>query len=322
MLAAMPPLPAPLVLVTGNEELLVERAVRQFVESAADDGVDAESATVVEVDVAELAAGGIRSAAAPSLFGGASVVVVQGLERMKKKDDAGGDPFAAARAELLDYFSAPDADAMVVLVHAGGVMGRDVVTAAKKAGAQTVDVSSPPKGAALEAHRRTFVTAEFASHKVQVSSEAAALIVVAVGTDLRSLSGASAQLAADVQGAGGSRVDVDVVSRYYAGRAEVSSFAIGDFLMGGRTSQALVLLRQMLAHEPLAKVGPMLVGAIAYRVRQEVSNVNGSWQPAALAGAVRAVAAADSAVKGGEADGEYALERMIISVSQARGARR
>jgi len=321
MLTAMPTPPAPLVLVTGNEELLVERAVHELVASVTEAGLD--DATVVEIDVAGLTAGGVRSAAAPSLFGGTSVVVVRGVERMKKKDDDGGDGFAAAREELLDYFSDPDQESMVVLVHAGGVMGRDVVTAAKKAGAKHVDVASPSKGAEREAHRRAFVTSEFRAHKMQVAPAAADLIVVAVGYDLRSLAGACSQLAADVQGAGASRVDVDLVSRYYAGRAEVDSFAIGNLLMSGRTAHALVLLRQMLAHEPLARVGPMLVGAIAYRVRQEASTYRGGgWQPAALARAVQAVAAADIAVKGGEADGEYALERMIISVSQARGARR
>jgi DNA polymerase-3 subunit delta len=319
MLAAMPSLSAPLVLVTGNEELLVERAVHKLVASVAEgDG----EATVVEIDVAGLAAGGVRAAAAPSLFGGTSVVVVRGVERMKKTDDDGGDGFAAARAELVDYFGSPDLESMVVLVHAGGVMGRDVVAAAKKAGAKTVDVTSPSKGTERDSHRRAFVISEFRDHKVQVAPAAADLIVVAVGNDLRSLAGACSQLAADVQGAGGSRVDVDLVGRYYGGRAEVDSFAIGNLLMSGRTAQALVLLRQMLAHEPLAKVGPMLVGAIAYRVRQEASKYRGGgWQPDALARAVQAVAAADFAVKGGEADGEYALERMIISVSQARSAR-
>jgi DNA polymerase-3 subunit delta len=319
MLTPMPTLFAPLVLVTGNEELLVERTVHELVASVTEGG---EDATVVDIDVASLGAGGIRSSAAPSLFGGTSVVVVRGVERMKKKDDDGGDGFAAARAELLDYFGGPDPEAMVVLVHAGGVMGRDVVAAAKKAGAQTVDVTSPSKGAERDSHRRAFVTAEFRAHKMQVAPAAADLIVVAVGNDLRSLAGACSQLASDVQGAGGARVDTDLVSRYYGGRAEVDSFAIGNLLMTGRTAHALVLLRQMLAHEPLAKVGPMLVGAIAYRVRQEASKYRGGgWQPDALARAVQAVAAADSAVKGGEADGEYALERMIIAVSQARGAR-
>jgi DNA polymerase-3 subunit delta len=321
MLLAMPASPAPLVLVTGNEELLVERAVRRLLEEA---GADAsgDAAAVAEIDVGDLATGGIRGSAAPSLFGGQSVVVVRGIERMKKKDDDGGDSFGPARAELLDYVSSPDPDAVVVLVHAGGVMGRDVVSAAKKAGAQVVDVSTPAKGSERDSHRRAFVVSEFRGLKIQVAPQAADLLVVAVGSDLRSLAGACAQLAADVKGEGGSRVDVDVVGRYYGGRAEVDSFAISNLLMSGRTANALVLLRQMLAHEPLAKVGPMLVGAIAYRVRQEVSSSRGGWQPAALARAVKAVAAADSAVKGGEADGEYALERMIISVSQARGAAR
>jgi DNA polymerase-3 subunit delta len=268
--------------------------------------------------------GDIRAAATPSLFGDSPVVVVVGLDRLKKKDDDGSDPFGTARAELLDYVARPDSDAVVVLVHGGGPVGRDIVTAAKKAGATTVDVSSPPKskGREVEAHRRQFVVAELDRLKLRVTPQAADLLVVAVGSDLRSLAGACSQLAADANLAGGSRVDVDLVGRYYGGRAEVDAFGISDHLMRGRTAQALALLRQMLGNEPLQKVGPMLVGGIAWRVRQRAAQrPSDGWTPEALSHALAALAAADAAIKGGEADAEYALERMLITIGGARTAR-
>ena len=329
MLAPMATPLAPLTLVTGNEELLVERAVRAMVaaagESAGPAGDAGGGSGAVELDAVALQPGDIRAAATPSLFGDSPVVVVVGLERLKKKDDDGGeDAFATARAELLGYLARPDSDVAVVLVHGGGPIGRDVVTAAKKAGATNVDVSSPPKskGREVAAHRRQFVVAELDRLRLTVTREAADLLVVAVGSDLRSLAGACSQLAADANLAGGSRVDVDLVSRYYGGRAEVDAFGISDHLMRGRTAQALALLRQMLGNEPLQKVGPMLVGGIAWRVRQRAAQrPSDGWTPETLSQALTALAAADAAIKGGEADAEYALERMVITIGRARTPR-
>lgn len=319
------PVPA-LSLVVGNEELLVERAVREVSAAAAAAAALAGDgdAGVVELDAPSLAAGDIRAAAAPSLFGGAPVVVVDGLERLRKSDDDGEEVPGDARAEIVAYLERPDPEAVVVLVHAGGASGRDLVTAAKKAGAQVLDVTSPPRSKTreIDAHRHQFVTAEFRRLKLQVTRDATDLIVVAVGSDLRSLAGACAQLASDANLAGGSRVDVDLVSRYFGGRAEVDAFAISDHLMRGRTAQALALLRHMTGREPLQKVGPMLVGGIAWRVRQRAGQRPGDgWTPEGLAEAMHALATADAAIKGGEADAEYALERLVVTIGRARSSR-
>jgi DNA polymerase-3 subunit delta len=166
------------------------------------------------------------------------------------------------------------------------------------------------------------VVAELHRLTLKVTPQAAELLVAAVGSDLRSLAGACSQLAADANLPAGSRIDVDLVGRYYGGRAEVDAFAISDDLMRGRTAHALALLRHMLANEPLAKVGPMLVGGVAWRVRQRVGQQpTDGWTAEALAKAMRSLAAADAAVKGGEADAAYALERMVISIGRARTPR-
>jgi DNA polymerase-3 subunit delta len=41
------------------------------------------------------------------------------------------------------------------------------------------------------------------------------------------------------------------------------------------------------------------------------------WSEAGLARAIRAVAEADAAIKGGESDADYALERMLITVGRS-----
>jgi len=55
-----------------------------------------------------------------------------------------------------------------------------------------------------------------------------------------------------------------------------------------------------------------------WKVR-EVRETAQHWTETGLVRAIRAVAEADYAVKGGEADADYALERMLITVGRSRG---
>ena len=107
---------APLTVITGNEELLVERALKGLIRQVGDD-----------VQVTELAAravqpGQLTVAASPSLFGGAPVVVVDGVEALVQSND----DVAPALDEVMGYLAAPSEDAVVVLVHGGGNGGKAV----------------------------------------------------------------------------------------------------------------------------------------------------------------------------------------------------
>ena len=85
------------------------------------------------------------------------------------------------------------------------------------------------------------------------------------------VAGACAQLIADTAGT----VEVDTVRRYYAGRAEVSSFAVADLAVEGRTAYVVckaggrsAKVAQLLAHhgyEPINVNGGMLAWAEAGR---------------------------------------------------------
>ena len=98
--------PAPVVLVTGPEELLAERAADRVVATVRRDDPQAE---VVRLDAAEYPPGALAVATSPSLFAEAKVVVLTGLER--------GDDRALADATA--YLGAPAPDAVVVLRLAG-----------------------------------------------------------------------------------------------------------------------------------------------------------------------------------------------------------
>src|ERR1700747_3555009 len=68
-------------VVTGDEELLVERAVARLTAAAADDG----GAGVREVSAGSLAPGELASVTAPSLFDAVPVVVVRDAQDAGKE---------------------------------------------------------------------------------------------------------------------------------------------------------------------------------------------------------------------------------------------
>jgi DNA polymerase-3 subunit delta len=334
MLAPMSP--APLTVITGNEELLVERALKDVIADAG--GPETE---VVDLSARALQPGQLTVAASPSLFGGAPVVVVNGIEALVQSND----DVAPAIDEVMAYLAAPSEDAVVVLVHGGGNGGRAILNAAKKAGAETVATPSSPSGAgALRQNRIAFVKAELTRHSCHADPAAIEVLINAVGTKLRDLSGACSQLVSDL-GVGG-RLDEETVRRYYGGRVEVQGFDIADQVIAGRTAEAMGLLR----HARESGVPPVLVtAALARSLRQlalvataprgapadSVAALSGApsfkvkdlramarnWSELGLAAAIRAVAAADTDVKTGAVDPEYALERMLIAVGRARRTR-
>ena len=167
------------------------------------------------------------------------------------------------------------------------------------------------------------------------------MLINAVGTKLRDLSGACAQLVSD-HGTGG-RLDEETVRRYYGGRVEVQGFDIADQVLAGRTAAALGLLRharesgvaavlvtaalgRSLRQLALVATAPRgapadsvaaLAGTPPWKVK-DLRALARDWSEPGLAAAIKAVAVADTDVKTGAVDPEYALERMLITVGRAR----
>ncbi len=325
--------PAPLTVVTGTEELLIERAVRELVASLGS-GDDIE---LHEQDAVSLAPGQLAVRTSPSLFGGPPVVVLRGVEGLVQSNPDLED----AIQELLGYLESPSPDACVVLVHGGGNGGKAVLAAAKKADAAMVSTPAPKKKSEIRSHRREFVRDEFRARQCAISPQAVEALVDAVGTDLRELAGACAQLADDRVEDG--RIEEADVLRYYDGRAEVQTFDVADRVIAGHTAEALGLFRHArdagvpvvlfpaaLARtlRQLALVATAPRGASASSIASSaeipdwkvriVRETARHWTDAGLVNAIRAVAEADAAVKGGEADSDYALERMLITVGRSR----
>jgi DNA polymerase III subunit delta len=316
-----PPVP-PVTLVTGPEELLRDRAVADVVRRARAADVDTE---VRELAAGGLAAGVITGHSSPSLFGEFTVIVVHDLQDCP--DDVA--------SELQTLLEDPPEGAALVLVHPGGVKGKALLDRVRKAGAVVVEA----KQLKWENEKVRFAQAEFATARRKITADAAVALVDAVGSNLRELASACAQLVADTSGT----VDRTVVERYHAGRVEATVFAVADAAVEGRQEEALRLLRHALAtgEDPvpinavialglrnIARVHGTRhtarpddiardLGIAPFQVRKARGQYSG-WTEEGLASAITAVAEADGQIKGGGADPVYALERAIVSIGRAR----
>jgi len=312
------------VLITGSNEFVAERTISRGRTAVRSGDADAD---VQEYAAADLGPGVLAEISNPSLFAEMRYVVVHCLEDLPS--DA-VDP-------LLEYVAAPAGDVALVLHHTGGARGKAVLDKLRKAGAQEVK-ADPPKKWDLP----RWVVAEFRHHKTQISEQAAAALVDAVGEDLRALAGAADQLACDVDG----EVTEELVRTYFGGRAEVKGFAVADAAIDGRAAEAMEQLRWAFA----AKVDPVLVtSAVAGGLRglarymaaprglregdlarevgvppwklKSLAVQSRGWTSRGLAVAIQAAAQADADVKGAAGDRMWACERLVISVIRARALR-
>lgn len=310
-------------LVLGDEELLVARAVQRVVSAArAESGDDMP---LHDVEAADLTLHEFAELTSPSLFGDARVVVLRSAQDASKE-------LAAA---IADHATGGFDEIRLVAVHAGGVKGKAVVETLKGAGVAVVDA---PRVKSVR-DREQFVSDEVRAAGGSIDREAAADLVASIGTDLRELATACAQLVSDV----GPRVGTDDVAAYYRGRAESTGFAVADRAVEGDVGAALETLRWAFA----TGVDPVLVSAALASNLRTIALVGSAgrgspdalagplgmppwkirraqgwlkrWKPDALAEAVQAVARADADIKGEGADAAFAAESAVITVAGCAG---
>lgn len=314
------------VLVSGPESLLAERAVESLVRRARDERPDA---SVTKVEAATLDAGRLAEVTGASLFAEASIVVVTELADLPQ--------------DLFDQVAAlaqqPGDDLALVLVHQGGNKGRGLLDRLKKARVEVVDCP------AIKAYELPqFAVNEARRSGARLDQQTAVTLVEALGSDVRGVAAAVRQLLDDSDDA---TITDAAVRRYFAGRADVTSFTVADSVLGGHRDEALGQLRWALE----SGVAPVLVtSAMASGLRnlgkyldardarvrdadiarqigvppwkmRDLSRQARDWTPRGVAAALQRVAATDADVKGAAGDPEFSLERMVIDVAGQRGRR-
>ena len=316
--------PTALQLVLGEEEFLVERAVEAIVAEVR--AVD-PTAELRRIRAGETTPADLVESLSPSLFAEGRVVVLLAAH------EAGKDLTAAVLEVAADL-----AEGMVLVVqHAGGARNKALVDALRKAKptVTTCDRVTRLRGAGGVRARRGAARGRRASPQAAVP-----VLIEAVGSDLRELAAATAQLVADT----GGTVDESAVRRYYRGRAESSGFAVADKVVVGDRAGALEALRWAAGAGRAVRADRRRVGRCGAHPRAGRRRGPGRSQPArGLAGhaavedpqgpaagaalepgarwpiAFAVAAEVNADVKGAAADVDYALERAVLRICAARG---
>lgn len=314
------PQPAPIVLVSGPEDVCAERAI-----AGLRDYLRAEdpSLEVSDLRADDYAAGTLLAVTSPSLFGEPRLVRVTGVEKAS-------DAFIT---EAVAYLEHPQEGATVMLRHTGAsVRGKKLLDAVRSGTGGGVEIACP--AIKRDGDRYDFASGEFRAAQKRIAPAALRALVSAFTDDLTELAAACQQLIADVP----DEITEATVQRYYGGRVEISAFTVADTAIAGRYGEALIALRHALASgaDPVP-----LVAAVALKLRT-MARVAGSrepaaalaarlgmkdwqvdrarrdlsgWNEASLGLAIQATARADADVKGGSRDAVFALERMITVIA-------
>lgn len=316
--------PAPVVLVSGTETVLADRAARLL-----RDILRAEdpSLEVSDIDAGQYSPGQLLTLASPSLFGEPRLLRAEGVEKAT-------DAFLE---ETIAYLRAPAEGTYLMLRHGGGVRGKKLLDAVRGGSGGGIEIVCAELK--RDSDKLDFVAAEFAAARRRITGGAQRALVTAFSDDLAELAAACQQLLADAE----DEITETTVDRYYAGRVETTAFAVADAAIAGHHGEALGLLRHALASG--ADPVPM-VAAFASKMRTmaKLAGARGSsgdlaqrfglapwqvdrarrdlqgWTDEGLGRAIQALADADAQVKGAGRDPVYALERMVEFVS-SRGRR-
>jgi DNA polymerase III subunit delta len=316
-----------LCLVLGEEELLIERAVRAALEAAR--RIDPTS-DLTRMKVSELTVPTLAELVSPSLFSEGRVIVLESAQDISQElSDA-----------VLSYLKQPADGVTLVVVHSGGgrsKAAKALPPALRKAGAEITECPRITK----PAEREAFVRNEVRLAGGRINPAGVAALIDSVGSDLRELASAAAQLVADA----GGKVDEQAVRRYHRGRADVTGFVVAEKAVAGDRAAALesmrwamqigvphVLVADALADavRTIARVSAagrgnpnQLAGELGmppWKIRKAQGQVRG-WAPAGLADAMAIVARVNAEVKGAAADPTYALERAVLDLAVARDKR-
>ncbi|RXZ44712.1 DNA polymerase III subunit delta [Agromyces binzhouensis] len=311
--------PAPIVLVSGGEDVLAERTLTMLRETLRADDPALE---VSDLEADGYTRGTLLTLASPSLFGEPRLIRVTGVEKSS-------DEFLL---DALEYLAAPAEGTTVVLRHRGGNRGKKLLDALRAGEGGGIEVVCAELK--RDADKQDFAAAEFRLAGRRIAPAALRALVGAFSDDLGELAAACRQLIADATG----DIDEAAVRRYYGGRVETNAFEVADAAIAGRHGDALIALRHALdsGADPVP-----IVAAFAMKIRT-MAKVAGSrgatasslglapwqvdrarrdlagWSDEGLGVAIQALAAADAAVKGAERDPVFALER-LVGVIAARG---
>ena len=301
----------PVYLLSGEPFLANEALDRVRADVGA--GHLSEDSFDASVEVAEL----MSALETPSLLGDTRLVIVHDAEGLKKE-----------HAEAVErYLASPSPYSILVLV----ASGRTKLDALVKTHGSVIGLDQP-KGRRLVG----WIRQRAGEHGLKIDDRAGWALTDSVGTELRDLDGALAQLA--TQHGSGARIGAPEVREAFARLADQRVFAFTDAVGDRRLPVAMASLRRLLEQgdEPL-----VLFGSLASQVRRmlrarryadqgskAVADALGlpgwraerlqkqakSYREEELVTAMEILAVTDVEIKGGDLTPEAALERAVVQI--------
>lgn len=312
---------SPVHLVLGDEEFLAERAKAVIISGVRTGASNGEDIVVTTLRAGDITESELIEVLSPSLFAEDRIVVVE------QTHDAGKEPMRL----LIEAAYDPAPGITLIIMHSGGGRTKGSVEKLKK-------IAQVHPVAKLKANERPqWVSNEFRRHKVRVGQDVVSTLLEGVGSDLRELASAVAQLVADT----GGNVTTAAVREYYVGVAEVSGFDIADLACAGQVESALASTRRaiQLGISPVALAAALSKKVSAIARLYSLGRVSGAqfagklemppfavektaqvarrWSGENVSRAVILMAELDAAVKGqsGGDDG-FALERAVVEIAR------
>jgi DNA polymerase-3 subunit delta len=308
--------PASIVFVSGPEEYLADRAIRSIRDQlkSSDAGLE-----VHELLAGDYAPGQLTALASPSLFMEPRLVLISGMEKCSD----------ALIEDGLSYLLEPSLETTIVLRHnSSSVRGKKLIDAIR-AFDNAVEIACAE--IKKDSDKSSFIQSEFAAAGRKITPGALRALADAFADDLSELAAACSQLLSDQA----ESIDEATVDKYYGGRVETNAFKVADAALAGQSAEALALLRHALATgaDPVPVVAAFAmkvrlmakvygnkyasagnVGAQPWQIDRARKDLAG-WSEDGLANAVMAIATADAAVKGMEKDPVFALEKLVLLLS-------
>ncbi len=313
-----------LYLLLGSEGALADRALGKIMAELKE-----EKCEITTISSADAILGDISDALAPSLFSERRALIIKDLQDLPEE----------SRDEITRYLDEQDELTTLVFVHKGGVKGKALLDAIKKAKPEIISCDPLKK----ESEKEEFVKSLFLDAGRKATGGAIAALVGALGNEMRELQAAVSQICLDAQA--GKTIDEAMVDKFHQGRIETTGFDVADATLDGNLPGALVALRSALetGTDPvmitsaiasnlrsLAKVSGVNRGARSFDVAGELGMAPwqierarrqlAGWSPRSIAKAVQAIALADAQVKCAASDPIFALEKALATIAAVRAA--
>jgi DNA polymerase III subunit delta len=251
------PLPEPVYLLHGDEDVLKDEAIRALVDRAVGSSRDFNLDVRFAPDLTPEAFHALVNT--PPMLAERRAVVIRGVEQLGKRK-------TKLRDEVVRYLESPNpTTSLVLVVAAGEEPDADLVRASTSVALDALAAERVPRW--LQHHATTL--------GLTLAADATELLLKAVGNDLSTLSRELEKLASLTGGAGGRPVTADDVSNLVGVRRDETVFDLVEAALERRVARAAQLVESVLEQAGMSGVkivsllGTHLVGTALARAERD-----------------------------------------------------